>query len=183
MRAILIFCLFFLFAPAAFGQSCGGGTAYFHIFDERGEKEIADAAVRLFVVSEDQSWMLADFTDRGWMRQTFDETVARKYAGRPRVSFETAYAIPAGEFARLVEERRRALEKNPRSPIVEAEKVIAEKPKPANERVFSAGTREGCSFMAAAEIAAAGFETAWFVSDFTCGCTKHYEFRLRAKSE
>lgn len=68
LKAILILLLFFI-ATTTYGQSCGGGTVAFHIFNNSGLIEIKDYSVSLYVVSEDQSWQSKDFSNFGWKRQ------------------------------------------------------------------------------------------------------------------
>lgn len=180
--SLLIFCLLTI----NYGQSCGGGTATFHIYNESGLVEIKDFYVSLHIVSEEQDWRGKDFSKFGWKRQIFDKKTIAKYESlrNHREHLESAFEIPSKEFHRLFQERQKILEKNPKS-IVATEKDrcgnFMQDSSDTRQKPFNVCTREGCSYMVVAQIQAKGYETAYFVSDFICGCTKHYEFRLQKK--
>jgi len=193
LKISLAFFVFLLFSQTSFGQSCGGGTATFHIFDESGSTEIKDVYVALHLVSEDQMWITKDYSGLGWKRQTFDEKTSAKYKkDSSRETFEMAFEIPASEYLRLMKERKAIIEKNPQSIVAEITKDRCDnslqgstdiKPREFAKNSIGFCTREGCDFMVVAEIQAKGYETAYFVSEFICGCSKHYEFRLKEKPE
>ena len=183
---ILTILLFSLFT-VSYGQSCGGGKSYFHIFDENGLTEIKDFYFNLHIVSEDQSWRGKDFSKFGWKQQIFDEATRKKYESpKTHEYFEDAFEIPQKEQSRLIQNWIKLSEKNPDS-IFAKDKDRCDNwlqgSSDTKQKPINVCTIEGCSWMVLLEIQAKGYETAYFVSDFLCGCTKHYEFRLKRKRD
>jgi hypothetical protein len=178
------------FSQISFAQSCGGGKSFFHVFDESGFYEVKNVYISLHIVDENQDWLIKDFSKWGWKRQDFGETIARKYQNsKTHESFETAFEVPTKEATRLIENWIKLSEKDPQSIFAEEKDRCGNSLQGSSEfmkdergkNLFSICTREGCSWMVLAEIQSKDYETAYFVSDFTCGCTKHYEFRLKRK--
>jgi hypothetical protein len=188
LKIIFIILAFLSVAPVARGQSCGGGTSTFHIFDEDGTTEIRHFYISLQIVSEDQLWRTKDFGKSGWKRQKFGEETAAKYTSSKKSgSFETAFEISYDEYSRLLENREKIIKKAPDSLLATTEKdrcgSFLQESVEADQTPFSICTREGCGWMVVAAVQAKDYETAYFVSDFTCGCTKHYELRLKKKPD
>lgn len=170
-----------------FGQSCGGGNSYFHVFDENGLIEIKDFYFNLHIVSEDQLWRGKDFSKYGWKQQIFDKATRKKYKDpKTHEYLEDAFEIPAKEQSRLIENWIKLSEKNPDS-IFAKDKDRCDNwlqgSSDTRQKPINVCTIEGCGWMVLLEIQAKGYETAYFVSDFLCGCTKHYEFRLKRKRD
>lgn len=184
---ILLFLLISLLATH-YGQSCGGGKSIFHVYDENGIIEVKDFYINLHIVSEDQGWKVKDFSKYGWKRQIFDQETRKKYEDpkKYREHLETAFEIPPNEAARLIENWIKLSKKYPNEIYAKNKDHCGnwlQESSDTRKMPFSFCTREGCSWMVLAEIQAKGYETANYVSDFICGCTKHYEFRLKPKRD
>lgn len=184
--SILIFLLSIF--SSTYGQSCGGGKSIFHVYDENGLFEVKDFYINLHIVSEDQGWKTQNFSKYGWKRQIFDEETENKYKNPKnyREYLENAYEIPAKEATRLLENWIRLSKQRPNSIFTENKDHCGnwlQESSDTRKLPFSVCTREGCSWMVLLEIQAKGYETAYFVSDFLCGCTKHYEFRLQRRRD
>lgn len=169
-----------------FAQSCGGGNATFYVFDEDGIQEIKDFKISFHTVSENQNWQFEDAVKFGWKQQTVDEARLEKHENSKRKGgrLQLAYKISASEYSRLMKEREQILKKNPDSFI--AKKIdrcnYYRKSSPINlNESFTICVSEGCNKMVVAEVQAEGYETAYFVDDFTCGCSKTYVFQLQRK--
>ena len=103
-----------------FGQSCGGGKSYFHVFDESDAYEIKDVYISLHIVDENQDWRTKNFSKFGWKRQIFDDKTAKKYTNsKTHSTFETAFEIPFKEQSRLVQNWIKLAEKYPTSIFAE----------------------------------------------------------------
>ncbi len=185
VKVFLLIIVVTLFFSNIFGQSCGGGTTFFHLFDEDGISEITNYSITLHIVDEDQSWKLDNFEKLGWKRQILDDKTAVKYADKKfdRGSLETAYEISANEYWRLLKIRDELLKKKPESFVgKKINRCNYHEPSLIDrDKQFSVCTSEACNLKVVAKIEAEGYETAYYVSDFICGCGKHYEFRLLRK--
>lgn len=186
-RSFIVIILLFSLFTAIYGQSCGGGNSYFHVFDENGLIEIKDFYLNLHIVSEDQLWRGKDFSKYGWKQQIFDEATRKKYKDpKTHEYLEDAFEIPAKEQSRLIENWIKLSEKNLNS-IFAKDKDRCDNwlqgSSDTRQKPINVCTIEGCGWMVLLEIQAKGYETAYFVSDFLCGCTKHYEFRLKRKRD
>lgn len=181
--------LFFLLSIIStnYGQSCGGGISNFHVYDESGFTEIKDFYINLHIVSEDQGWKLKDFSKYGWKRQIFFKETRQKYENtKTHECLETAFEIPFKEKNLLIENWIKLSKENPKSIFAEEKDRCdnwLQESSDTRKMPFSVCTVEGCSWMVLLEIQAKGYEAAYFVSDFLCGCTKHYEFRLKQRRD
>lgn len=185
--AVFFFLLISLFS-INYGQSCGSGKSIFHVYDENGLFEVKDFYINLHIVSEDQGWKGQDFSQYGWKRQIFDKETHKKYEDprNYREHLETAFEIPPNEATRLIENWIKLSKKYPNEIYAENKDHCGnwlQESSDTRKMPFSVCTREGCNWMVLLEIQAKDFETAYFVSDFLCGCTKHYEFRLNRKRD
>lgn len=190
LKTILTIFAVWLFSVAAFGQSCGGGKAFFHVFNEISIYEIKNAYISLRIVDENQDWKNKDLSKLGWKRQIFDDKTAAKYTNsKTHEYFETAFEVPFNEQSRLLQNWIKLSEKDPQSIFAKDTDRCGNSMQGSTEfmkdesgkNLFNICTREGCNWMVLAVVQAKGYETAYFVSDFICGCTKHYEFRLRER--
>lgn len=185
--ALLLF-LLISFLSTIYGQSCGSGKSIFHVYDENGLIEVKDFYFNLHIVSEDQGWKVQNFSIYGWKRQIFDEETQKKYKDPKnyRERLETAFEIPTKEASRLIENWIKLSKKYPNEIYAENKDHCGnwlQGSSDTRKLPFGVCTLEGCSWMVLLEIQAKGYETAHFVSDFLCGCTKHYEFRLQRKRD
>lgn len=186
----VIFALFLTISAfqTIYGQSCGSGKSIFHVYEENGFIEIKNFYISLHIVSEDQGWKVKDFNKYGWKRQIFDEETRKKYenAKSHREHLETAYEIPPPEQSRLIQNWIKLSNKYPNDIYAKNKDHCGnflQESTDTRKLPFSVCTKEGCSWMVLLEIQAKGYETAYYVSDFLCGCTKHYEFRLNRKRD
>ncbi|MEK7723655.1 MAG: hypothetical protein AAB336_04850 [Acidobacteriota bacterium] len=188
MRKLNVFlAIIFLISTfqTSYGQSCGGGTSTFHVYDENGFIEVTDFYINLHIVSEDQGWKVKDFSKYGWKRQIFSEETHKKYKNS-KESLKTAFEIPPNEQSRLIQNWIKLAKKYPNDIYAKNKDHCGnwlQESTDTRKKPFSVCTREGCSWMVLLEIQAKGYETAYYVSDFLCGCTKHYEFRLKQKRD
>ena len=187
-RIVIILFLLISFLSTIYGQSCGGGKSIFHVYNEGGFIEIKDFYINLHVVSNDQGWRVKDFSKYGWKQQIFDEETIKKYEDpkKYREHLESAFEIPQKEATRLIENWIKLSKENPNSIFTKDKDRCdnwLQESSDTRKQPLSFCTVEGCSWMVLAEIQAKGYETAYFVSDFLCGCTKHYEFRLQRKRD
>ncbi|MCU0238023.1 MAG: hypothetical protein MUC29_01160 [Pyrinomonadaceae bacterium] len=174
----LIIVVTFFFSNT-FGQSCGGGNAIFHIFDENDIEEIKDFNISFHIVSEDQNWQFQDFSKFSWKQQIFDKKTLEKGD-----KFKSAFEISATEYWRLIKEREQILIKKPKSFVSkEIDRCnYYQKSFPINlDKPFTICVTEGCNFMVVAQVQAKGYETAYYLDNFACGCSKSYKFNLQRK--
>ncbi len=186
------FALICLLSQSSFSQSCGSGKSFFHVFSEDDSVELRKVYISLHVVDANQDWHKKDFRNRGWKEQEYSEEAAKKYTNRKaRSVYERAFEIPLQEESRLMQNWMKLSRKHPNSIFT------AEKDRCGNwmqgssefmndvfgKPIFNTCTREGCRWMVLAVIQAKDHLPGYFVSDFICGCTKHYEFRLRKRRD
>lgn len=188
LNAFLAIILAVLAFHTIHGQSCGVGKSIFHVYEENGFIEVKDFYISLHIVSEDQGWKTQNFSKYGWKRQIFDEETHKKYEKpkKYREHLETAYEIPLQEQSKLIQNWSKLSKKYPNEIYAKNKDHCGnwlQVSSDTRKLPFSVCTREGCSWMVLLEIQAKGYETAYYVSDFLCGCTKHYEFRLNRKHD
>lgn len=186
LRAFLLIIVVICCYQTAFGQSCGGGNATFYVFDENDIEEIKDFQITFHIVSEDQNWQFQDSGKFGWKRQIVDKKNSDK---SPKSKYEgdkrwTAFEISESEYFRLMKEREQILKKNPKSfvnkKIDRCDYYYKSLPLKL-DKPFTICVTEGCNLQVVAKIEAKGYETAYYLSDFTCGCPKFYKFNLVRK--
>lgn len=177
-----------LFAISTFqttyGQACGAGVSIFHVFDENGFIEVKDYYVSLHIVSDDLGWKNKDFSKFGWKKQFFDKKTYSKY-GEWR-GLQPAFEIPLKEQSRLIQNWIKLAKKSPESIFAKNKDRCdnwLQESTDTRKKTFSVCTLEACNWMVLLEIQSKDYETAYYVSDFLCGCTKHYEFRLNRKRD
>lgn len=185
LKSFLVIVIAICCYQTTFGQSCGGGNASFYVSDKNGIQQIKKFQISFHIVSENQDWRSQDLSKFGWKRQIFAEKRLEKYKKRGD-SLELAFEIPPAEYSRLMKEREQILKKNPDSVVtkkIDRCDYYREKPLLSQDEPLTICIREGCSFMVVAEVQAEGYEIGYYISNFTCGCPKHYEFRLRKKRD
>lgn len=182
MKTIAILLVLILVgAQDSSAQSCGAGVATFFFPDSAGARVIPNVRMSLLTASNDQSWFMEPPKD--WHELDARETeIAPQILAAVETTklgyLDRAWQIDEKIYDSLLAQRRTLLT----TPIND---YVAESDERASTFVEKEDgfprirTREGCAWMVVGKFEADGYETGYYVSQFTCGCNKRYVFRLK----
>lgn len=171
---------------STFGQRCGAGNATFYVSDDNEMQEVENFKISFHTVSEDQNWQYKNADKFGWKLQTFDEKLLDQFFDSKKITQKLAYAyeISYAEYSRLLSQRTQIIKDKPDSFVaknIERCNIYRRNTPPDLEDLFTLCVTEGCNKMVVAEVSADGYETAYYLDNFTCGCSKTYRLKLKRK--